>query len=190
VIWLSLAMAGGPGVALGVSHTANDPFQRVVGGELTAMWAFSPLFSVEGRLAWHPHRVTGMNGLARQLTSSLHITPDLSYPVGRAEVAGAFTPLRSSYGGWNGAGGVYVGAGVIQTRDDLGAIQMEDEATAMATEVEVHPTGLYGLTFEAMYGHVGFRVRTERLFYVETINSVVLESKRPRNIALEGVVRF
>lgn len=183
-------MAGDLGVAAGISHTANDPFQRVLGAELTAMWAFSPLFSVEGRLAFHPRLVTGMNGLAQQLTNNLQISPDLSYPVARAEVAGVFTPLRSSYGGWAGSGGFYVGAGVIQTHDDLEAIGIEGDATAIATELEVHPTGLYGLIFEAMYGHVGFRVRTERLFYVETIDSVVLESKRPRNIAFEGVVRF
>lgn len=188
---LSVALGAQVGVAVGLSHVTNDPFQRVVGVEGSAFWSPSPLFDVELRAALHPLRgEPSYSPLASQLIEEVQVAPDLSVPRLRVEAAGAFMPLRLDQGLWSARGGLFVGAGLVSTRDDLEVLSAMGDDAFEGTQNEVHPTGLYGLDVEAMRGPLGCRVRTQRLFYVETVGGDTLESKRPTLVAVDLLLRL
>ena len=187
---VSTALAG-VGVSAGVSHITNDPFQRVVGLEGSAIASPGALFDVELRVALHPLTGTlARTPLANHLVEELQIAPDLSLPRLRAELSGAFMPLHMEQGRWSARGGLFAGAGVIRTVDDLEFFQAEDDPEYVATEIELHPTWLFGLTVEALRGPVGVRVRSQQVRYTETIGSEVQEEKHPTLVAVDLIVRI
>ena len=87
--------------------------------------------------------------------------------------------------------GLHAGVGVVFTRDDLQALQAENDPTALQTQEQRHPTAISGLHAEVRTDYVvGLRVKYENVRYIEVVNSTTLEMKSYRFAGMEVTACF
>lgn len=164
----------------GFGANVNDPFierRGVQGGfELGPL----PELTAGARLGLYPSfNQQDWKPLTKQLVEELHVSPDISRIVARAELYGRAAPLRVERGDWTSDAGLVVGGGLVRTVDDLEALQAEDDPVALSTQVELHPTLVLGLSAGLWWQFVGLRLDATRLHYTETVYGSTLENKRP-----------
>ncbi|MCB9760259.1 MAG: hypothetical protein H6739_10525 [Alphaproteobacteria bacterium] len=173
----------------GGSWVANDPFVFRRGLQVGVEFAPNRLVSVGTLSALYPSlNQNDWSHLTTQLVSELHISPDISRIISRHELNLRVTPLR-----WEGERvetrvGALGGVGMVRTNDDLEALQAEGDPIAMATAVQWHATGVYGLTGELRGEWVGVRLNATRVTFIETVNSGTLEFKGNRFMSVEGTL--
>ncbi len=177
----------GIGLHAGADWVVNDPFIKRRGLHVGLEYAPVPVFSAGILLAGYPDLgQADWKPLTTQLVEENQVSPDLSRVMARGELVARFTPIRREGEHIATNVGLHVGFGAVRTKDDLTAMQAENDPVALSTQIELHPTLLYGLTAELRTDYVvGLRVRAEHLLYVETVNGTTLERKNNRFFGLE-----
>jgi hypothetical protein len=177
----------GLGASLGADWVVSDPFVRRRGLHFGLEYAPRPFFSAGFLVAGYPNfGQADWKPLTTQLVEENRVSPDLSRITARADLVARFTPLWREGEHISTNAGLHVGFGAVRTVDDLEAMQAEDDPVAQSTQIELHPTLLYGLSAEMRTDYVvGFRVRAEHVVYVETVNGTTLERKNNRFFGVE-----
>jgi len=167
-----------------VGFVTNDPFiNRYLGG-VSGAYHITEIFAVElagsfspdfGEADWKP--------ITDQIINENQVTPDISKiqyfgtvqfqysPIyGKVALMGRNIIMFDIFGAF--------GTGVVNTRDDLEALQKEDDPRAQATSVQMHPTLNYGGGARVVFSP-GFALRLEGrgLSYIEVLESTTLEMK-------------
>lgn len=166
------------------AFVSNDPFlNRFIGGigigyHLTEIFAIEAMidFSPDlGQADWKP--------LTEQLVNENEVSPDISKLGVFGSACFVFSPIygKAAISGRNIINfDIYgkFGMGATGTNDDLEALQKEDEASAIATQSQIHPTTNFGGGVRIVFNE-NFAVRVEgrSMIYIETIDSEVLEMK-------------
>lgn len=167
-----------------VGFVTNDPFvNRYLFGASVA-YHVTEVFGVEfsgvaspnlGRGDWKPVTV--------QIVDFNKVTPDISKIQIAASGAFQYSPIygkiavgRDRIIGFDIFG--LFGTGVVQTKDDLVALDKTDDEEAIATESQFHPSLVYGFGTRVIFSQ-GFAARIEGrgLSYIEVIESDTLEMK-------------
>ena len=178
-----------------VAFVTNDPFlnRYIAGGRLG--YHVTEVFAVEAEVAYSPDLgEADWKGLTKQLVDENHVSPDISKLMLIANGTFQFSPIYGKvalrgnniinfdvYGAF--------GMGITRTRDDLNALQAEDDPIALNTEVQIHPTTNFGGGARVVFNEfVAVRVDGRSLVYIETVNSTTLEMKN--NFILSGGVSF
>ncbi|MBX2801369.1 MAG: outer membrane beta-barrel domain-containing protein [Myxococcales bacterium] len=167
-----------------IGFVTNDPFinrylfgasvgyhiTEVLGIEVEA--SYSPDL---GQADWKP--------VTDQIITENQVTPDISKIQFYANGTFQFSPI---YGKLAAGGGRIInfdifgvfGGGVVNTVDDLVALQKEDDAVAQATQVQFHPTINFGGGARVIFSE-SFAVRLEGrgLSYIEVLEGTTLEMK-------------
>lgn len=152
---------------------------------LEATWTFSPDF---GEGDWKP--------ITTQLVNNNQVSPDIS----KIEHFGTFNFQYSPiYGKLAVVGSTIInfdifaafGGGYVNTRDDLTALQAEEDPAAMASARQFHPATSFGGGFRVIFSDtVAARAEARSLIYIETINSTTLEMKNNLLFLLSASVFF
>ena len=81
------------------------------------------------------------------------------------------------------------GMGFTQTKDDLSALQADNDERAISTEVQVHPTSNFGGGIRMSFNkNFAARVEGRSMIYIETVNATTLEMKN--NFLLQASASF
>lgn len=178
-------------IAPGIGYVTNDPFinRYLIGAGLT--YHVTEVFGVEFRGTFSPDFGEGdWKPITKQIIEENSVTPDISKiewfgdfnlqysPIyGKVAVSGKNIVMFDIFGAF--------GAGVVNTRDDLKALQKETDEAAIATEKQFHPTLNYGGGVRVILSKsFAFRFETRGMSYVEVIESSTLEMKN--NVMLLG----
>ena len=168
-----------------VGFVTNDPFinRYLIGAgfayhiteilAVEAVGTFSPDF---GEGDWKP--------ITDQLVNYNKVSPDISKIIYYGNINFQFSPIYGKIAilGSNiiifDIFGVF-GTGFVHTDDDLKALQKEDEPSALATEVQKHPTTNFGGGFRVILNkNFAARLEGRSMIYIETIDSTTLEMKQ------------
>ncbi len=171
-------------VGLGAGFVTNDPFinryllvpsftyhvTEIFGIEIQG--AFSPDF---GELDYKP--------ITTQIINENSVTPDISKIQFYGNLNFQYSPIYGKVA--VGSNRIIVfdlfgvfGTGVVNTVDDLAALQKEGEITAIATEVQYHPTLNFGGGARVIFSEAfAIRVEGRGLSYIEVLESTTLEMK-------------
>ena len=177
------------------AFVANDPFlnRYIVGAGLG--YHITEVFAVEGNFDFAPDLGDGdWKPLTTQLVEENSVSPDISKltlagnltfqysPIyGKLAVVGNNIILFDLYGAF--------GMGLVQTSDDLEALQATDDPRAQATENQWHPTTNFGGGLRIIFGeNIAARIEGRSLVYIETVNSTTLEMKN--NLILQASAAF
>ncbi|MBA2319807.1 MAG: outer membrane beta-barrel domain-containing protein [Deltaproteobacteria bacterium] len=178
-------------LAPGVGYVTNDPFINRYLGALGLTYHVTEVFGVEFRGTFSPDFGKGdWKPITEQIIEENAVTPDISKiqwfgdanfqysPIyGKVAVSGKNIVMFDIFGAF--------GAGVVGTRDDLEALQKENDPEALATQKQLHPTLNYGGGIRVILSKsFAFRFETRGMSYVEVIESSTLEMKN--NVMLLG----
>jgi outer membrane beta-barrel protein len=167
-----------------IGFITNDPFiHRYLGGASLA-YHVTEVFALEISGTFSPSfGESDYKQITKQLIENNQVTPDIS----RIQFFGSGSAQFSPIYGKLAVGGNRIilfdmfgvfGAGVVNTKDDLVALQKENDPAALATEVQFHPTMNYGGGVRVIFSE-GFAMRIEGrgLSYIEVIEGTTLEMK-------------
>ena len=177
------------------AFVTNDPFlnRYIISGRLG--YHITEIFAIELELAYSPDLgEADWKPLTKQLVNENHVSPDISKLMLISNATFQFSPIYGKvalrgnniinfdvYGAF--------GMGVTRTKDDLEALQAEDDPIAIQTQVQVHPTTNFGGGARIIFNEaVAVRIDGRSLVYIETVNSTTLEMKN--NFILSGGVSF
>ena len=162
----------------------NDPFiNRYMVGAAFA-YHVTEIFAVELIGSFSPDFGTGdWKPITDQLVNENKVSPDISKIMYYGNLNFQFSPIYGKiavsdrkiinfdiFGAF--------GTGVVNTNDDLKALQAENEPTALATEVQYHPTTNFGGGFRIIFSEaLAARLEGRSMIYIETIDSTTLEMK-------------
>ena len=132
----------------------------------------------------------GWTPLTEQLVAENHVSPDLTRMVWRARAVVGFDPFRTGIGSLDARTGLHVGFGAAKTRDDLEALQQQDDPDAQATETQLQPTMVYGLSSSLGGERLRGRLVVERVRFTETVSSTTVENQSYLAFRLEAVYAF
>lgn len=170
-------------VALGVQlgATTNDPFvvRKWLGGEVAL--AVGPVAEVYARGLLAPDLGTSdWKPITTQLIAENHVSPDISKLIAQGELGMSFNLVSSP--GRRFRVPLSLGLGLVRTRDDLHALQAEDEPEAQATELQNHPATCWHLgAMGRPLDWLELGVELSSIRYIEVIHSTTLESKNLRS---------
>ncbi|HJN74354.1 MAG TPA: hypothetical protein QGF58_10525 [Myxococcota bacterium] len=192
-LFIGLAAASPQGtVWVGYDHVVNDPFLRRRGLHVGAGFAPGELVSFELSGGFYPDLgVLDWTPLTKQLVDEVHVSPDISKVIARGDLGVRIDPLSRRWKFIEARSGAHAGVGMVYTRDDLEALQAQNDPVALSTETQVHPAATVGLHAELKTDYVvGLRVKSESVRYIETVNGTTLESKALRFVGMEVVAWF
>jgi outer membrane beta-barrel protein len=165
-------------VGAGIGYHVSE----VLGVEL--LGSFSPDF---GRADWR--------GRTRQLVDENRVQPDISQVLYTGTADLQFAPIWGKF-----AIGrrildfdvfALAGMGVVQTHDDLAALQCEDDPACLATASQLHPTSDLGVGVRVIFSQqVALRVEYRSMLWIETIDSTTLETKNQATALVTGSYFF
>lgn len=167
-----------------IGLVTNDPFinRYLLGVALSRH--VTEVFSVEATWTFSPDFGEGdWKAITEQLVNNNQVSPDISKIEHFGTVNFQYSPI---YGKLAVVGANIInfdifaafGGGYVVTRDDLKALQAEDDPQAQATENQFHPATTFGGGFRVTFNDmVAARVEARSLIYIETINSTTLEMK-------------
>lgn len=187
----NLALAGTLTLAVGPQVCVNDPLlvERGLGGTLELPIGTGLHLALGGagyldggRGDWSP--------LQAQLDHDNHVSGSISRMRWRSDLAAHWSPFTVETERLEGHIGLRTGFGLLRTQDNLALMQQEGDPYAEATELELHPTMLWGLFMELGSDRLRGRVGLERMVWVETISSTTLEMHRNLMLSGEVVVRW
>jgi outer membrane beta-barrel protein len=178
-------------IAPGIGYVTNDPFinRYLLGAGLT--YHVTEVFGVEFRGTFSPDFGQGdWKPITDQIIHENSVTPDISKIEWFGDVNFQYSPIygKVAISGRNivmfdifGA----FGTGIVNTRDDLDALQKQTDPVAQATEKQFHPTVNYGGGLRVILSKsFAFRFETRGMSYIEVIQSSTLEMKN--NVMLLG----
>ena len=167
------------------AFVSNDPFlNRYILGTGIA-YNISEIFAFETMLDFAPDLGDGdWKPLTNQLIEKNKVTPDISKLTYFGSACFVFSPIYGKaailsrkiimfdiYGKF--------GMGATRTADDLEALGVTaDDATATATQFQIHPTTNIGGGVRIIFNeNLAARIEGRSMMYIETVNSTVLEMK-------------
>lgn len=171
---------GGPHIGF----VTNDPFvnRYLVGAGIT--YHVTEIFAVEASGTFSPDlKDADRKPITQQIILENGVTPDISKIQFYFDGNFQFSPIYGKVA--VGSGRIIVfdlfgifGAGVVNTLDDLEALQKEEDEAAKATESQFHPTLNYGGGIRVILSE-SFAVRLEGrgLSYIEVLEGTTLEMK-------------
>lgn len=182
-------------VAPHIGFVTNDPFiNRYMVGSAFA-YHVTEIFAIEAVGSFSPDFGQGdWKPITTQLVEENKVSPDISKIIYYGNVNFQFSPI---YGKIAVSGAKIInfdvfgsfGTGLVNTNDDLLALQAEDDPDAQATEVQYHPTTNFGGGFRVIFSKsLAARLEGRSMVYIETIDSTTLEMKN--NFMLLGSVSF
>lgn len=169
-----------------LGFVTNDPFinRYLVGVGLA--YHVTEIFAVEFDGSYSPtFGEADYKPVTEQLLTNNQVSPDIS----RLNFYGTLNFQYSPIYGKIAVGGKNIikfdifgafGTGVASTRDDLEALDADQEPSAQATEAQNHLTTNLGGGFRIIFSEA-FAIRLEgrSLLYIETLDSATLEMKQP-----------
>ncbi len=189
IILVSSALGGQVGLSGGAELVANDPFLRTIGDHWSLEYAPRPHVRFGASLSHYPDLgELGWKPLTEQLVNEAHVSPDLSRMRTQVQLVTRIMPFINAVGKLEAQTGFHAGMGLVRTIDDLEALQQQGDPYAMATEKQLHPSTVFGLSSELGGDVVRGRVRIEWLSYVEVVSSTTLEMKNALLLAGEVTV--
>lgn len=167
-----------------LGFVTNDPFinRYLLGAAFS--YHVTEIFAVEAQGIFSPDLGDGdWKPITKQIINENQVTPDISKIQFYGTVNFAYSPI---YGKVAVLGrdiiifdifGVF-GTGVVNTRDDLEALQKVGDPAASITESQVHPALTFGGGLRTIFSET-FAVRLEgrSLSYIEVLESTTLEMK-------------
>ena len=167
-----------------IGFVTNDPFiNRYLLGAAFA-YHVTEIFGVEVSGTFSPtFGELDYKAITKQIINENQVTPDISriqyYVNGNFQ----FSPIYGKVA--LGAGRIIVfdlfgvfGTGVVNTVDDLEALQKTDDAASVATRNQYHPTLNFGGGIRVIFSETfAFRVEGRGLSYIEVLESTTLEMK-------------
>jgi outer membrane beta-barrel protein len=169
---------------LHLGFVTNDPFinRYLLGGQIA--YHITELLAIEGHFTFSPDFGRGdWRPITVQLVENNRVSPDISKIFLLGDINLQFSPI---YGKIAVQGGNIInfdifgtfGTGVVNTHDDLVALQAEDDPLATATEIQWHPTTNVGGGFRVIFSKTfALRIEGRTAIYIETISSTTLEMK-------------
>ena len=174
----------------------NDPFinRYLINGSLA--YHVTEIFAVEANGTFSPDFGTGdYKPITEQIITNNEVTPDISKIEFYASANFQFSPIYGKVAVGKGKiinfdiYGVF-GTGVVNTKDDLEALQAVGEEQAALTERQFHPTLTFGGGTRVVFSEsFAARVEGRGLSFVEVIESTTLEMKNNFTV-LAGVSFF
>lgn len=177
-----------------VGFVTNDPFLRryIVG--LDAQYHVTEVFSLDLHFGFSPDFGRGdWKPITVQIFEENQVTPDISKLEWYSTFNFNFSPIYGKVAVGRSIINFDIfglfGAGIVNTKDDLEALDKQDDPFAVATQVQIHPALSMGGGARVVFGNtVALRVETRTLSYIETIESTTLELKN--NVMFLGGVSF
>ena len=178
---------------------ANDPFLNRYILNVVADYHLTEVFAIEAQLGYAP--ILGQGGeddpdwkpLSKQLLLRNSVSPDISKLTAHGHVALTYAPIYGKvavgrsiinfdiYGGF--------GLGATQTSDDLVALQAENDAAAIDTQNQWHPTTVITVGARVAFTPtIAARIEGKSMSYIETVSSTTLEMKN--NLILQFGATF
>lgn len=169
-----------------LGFVTNDPFiNRYLAGFSFAYHA-TEVFAIEFDGSYSPtFGEADYKPVTDQLLNENQVSPDISRLMLYANLNFQYSPI---YGKVAVGGRTIVnfdifgsfGTGIVNTEDDLEALDATDEPSAQATARQNHPTTNFGGGFRIIFSDaVAFRLEGRSLLYIETLDSATLEMKQP-----------
>ena len=170
--------------AVQVGFVTNDPFvnRYLVSAGLT--YHVTEIFGLELSGAFSPDfGEADRKPITQQIIEFNEVTPDISkiqfYVNGNFQ----FSPIYGKVAVGNGKIIVFdvfglFGTGVVNTIDDLDALQKADDPRAQATQSQFHPTLNYGAGVRVIFSETfAFRLEGRGLSFIEVLEATTLEMK-------------
>ncbi|MEZ4234858.1 MAG: outer membrane beta-barrel domain-containing protein [Myxococcota bacterium] len=170
--------------AVMAGFVTNDPFVNRYLLNVGIGYHITEIFAVEASGYLSPDLGTGdYKAITHQIIEENDVTPDISKIQFFGSIAFQFSPIygKIAVGAHRIIGfDLYAlaGTGIVNTLDDLAALQKVGEPEAEATKSQFHPTLNYGGGARVIFGK-SFAVRIEGrgLSYIEVLESTTLEMK-------------
>ena len=178
-----------------VAFVANDPFlnRYIIGTGFG--YHLTEIFSIEGMLDFSPDLGTAdWKPLTTQLVEKNSVSPDISKIMAFGSVCFAFSPIYGKTAILNQKIVIFdlygkFGMGFAQTKDDLSALQAEDDDRAISTQTQIHPTSNFGGGIRMSFSkNFAARIEGRSMIYIETVNATTLEMKN--NFLLQASASF
>ncbi len=182
---------GGLHLGVGAGSVINDPFLKRYITQVTLDVRPKDHMVFEVVLGYSPDLGTSdWRPITKQLIEENHVSPDISKFSLYGGITGRVIPFWSpTKNGHNNLGFLW-GVGMVQTEDDLEALQAIGNEVAEATQFETHLMGMSGVMGEAWRGGHGLQMGFRLMTYIETVNSTTLEMKANRLLTLAYVKKL
>ena len=93
-------------------------------------------------------------------------------------------PLNFSFDKIRSCFGLMAGFGVVQTIDDLSALQAENDPRAQSTQVQYHPLSVWSMYSSINFEKWGLIVHFDQYAYLEGINATTSEMKKNQVLSI------
>lgn len=180
-------------IGLGAGFVTNDPFihRYIARGDIT--YHFTEVASLQVEAGFSPDFGQGdWKAITNQIILNNNVTPDISKIQFYGNGTLQFAPI---YGKVAAPGNKIInfdiyglfGMGVVNTADDLAALQATDDPIAQETAVQVHPTLNFGGGARVVFTkNLAVRLEGRGLSYIEVLEGLNLEMKNNLIIQLSA----
>jgi outer membrane beta-barrel protein len=182
--------------AFQLGFVTNDPFinRYIIGAGIA--YHITEIFAVELLGNFSPDfGEADWKGVTEQLVHENRVSPDISKILYFGQLNFQFSPIYGKV-----AVGQKIinfdifgtfGTGIVNTKDDLEALQCTDDPSCIATQSQFHPTTNFGGGFRIIFSrNVALRLEGRSMVYIETIDSTTLEMKNNFMILASGTYFF
>ena len=182
LLFLSLLPSFADQAEVGVSFIANDPFIRqksislAYGGSLSnhVVYQLNANYFLDlGSADYTP--------VSRFLMDNLSVAPDMSKLDWNTFLSVGIEPLNFSFDNIRSCFGVMIGAGVIQTKDDMDSVQADEEDVRfLSTQIQTHPLAVWTMYSSINFENWGISFHFDAYNYLEGILGAYTENKNPQ----------
>jgi len=182
-------------LGLGAGFVTNDPFINRYIARFDATYHFTEVASIQVEGAFSPDFGRGdWKPITKQIIEENQVTPDISKIESYGNLTLQFAPI---YGKVAAPGNKIInfdiyglfGGGIVNTRDDLEALQAENDPIALATQNQTHPTLNFGAGSRIVFGkNIAVRFEGRGLSYIEVLEGINLEMKN--NFILQTSISY
>ena len=145
----------------------------------------------EAKFAYMPDLAEGRwTGLTKQLVVENHVSPDISTIQYSGMMSARIIAIEGQTEQFKTNIGMQCGIGLVQTADDLEALQAIDDPRAKATQFQLHTAATASIVGEAWRDDLGIQLAWDLVNYIETVNSSTLESKGFTFLTVNALRRF
>jgi outer membrane beta-barrel protein len=178
-----------------IGFVTKDPFinRYLIGASFS--YHITEIFALEAEGSFSPDfGEADRKAITQQLIHENRVSPDISKIMWNGSFNFQYSPIygKVAVSGKNIVNfdifGVF-GTGVVNTKDDLDALQCEEDPACLASAVQIHPTTNFGGGVRVIFNeNIAARLEGRSMIYIETIQSTTLEMKN--NFMLLGSVSF